>query len=42
MMGHHKIDILLSNKEKLYEQMIKFAKYESPDFTIMKEAILAF
>jgi hypothetical protein len=42
MIGQNKVEILLANKEKLYEQMLKFAKYESPDFTIMKEAILAF
>lgn len=42
MIGSTKIEVLLEQKEKLYENMIKFAKYESPDFTIMKEAVLAF
>ncbi len=42
MIGSTKIEVLLEQKEKLYEHMIKFAKYESPDFTIMKEAVLAF
>lgn len=41
-MGSHRIEILQDNKDKLFEAMVKFAKYDSPDFTIMKEAVLAF
>ena len=42
MMGSSRVDILLDQKEKLYEQSLKFANYESPDYIIMKEAILAY
>ena len=42
MMGSQRVDILLDQKEKLYEMSLKFAIYESPDYIIMKEAILAY
>ena len=42
MMGSCRVEILLDQKEKLYEQSLKFANYESPDYIIMKEAILAY
>ena len=41
-MGNSKIEILLDQTEKLYESSLKFAKYDSPDYINMKEAILAF
>ena len=42
MAGSHRIQYLIQNKEKLYSFSLKFAKYDSPDFIIMKEAILAY
>lgn len=42
MMGSCRVEILLDQKEKLYESSLKFANYESPDYIIMKEAILAY
>ena len=42
MMGTCKVEILLDQKEKLYANSLKFAQYRSPDFIIMKEAVLAF
>ena len=42
MMGTCRVDILLDQKEKLYEHSLKFANFESPDYMIMKEAILAY
>lgn len=41
-MGSCRVEILLKQKEKLYEFSLKFANYESPDYIIMKEAILAY
>ena len=42
MMGSCRVEILLDQKEKLYEESLRFANYESPDYIIMKEAILAY
>jgi hypothetical protein len=42
MMGSTNISILQDNKHQLCEYMIKFAKYDAPDFVIMKEALNAF
>ena len=42
MMGSCRVEILLDQKAKLYEMSLKFAHYESPDYIIMKEAILAY
>ena len=42
MMGSCRVEILLDQKEKLFENSLKFAKYDSPDFIIMKEALLSF
>jgi len=42
MMGSCRVEILLDQKAKLYEQSLKFANYESPDYIIMREAILAY
>lgn len=41
-MGQSKIEILMDQKDKLFESSLKFAKYDSPDFTNFKEAVLAF
>lgn len=41
-MGSHRVEILLDQKEKFYETFLKFANYDSPDYIIMKEAMLAF
>ena len=41
-MGSCRVEILLDQKEQLYEHSLKFAKYESPDYIIMKEAVLAY
>ena len=42
MLGSHRISILVDHKDKLYESSVKFAKFDSPDFIIMREAVLAF
>jgi hypothetical protein len=42
MAGSHRIEYLVENKERLFENSLKFAKYESPDFIILKEAVLAY
>lgn len=42
MAGSHRIEYLIDNKEKLYQFSLKFAKHESPDFIVMKEAVLAY
>ena len=42
MIGTSKIDVLIDQKDKLYEKSLTFAKYEQPDLIIMREAIMAF
>ena len=42
MAGSYRIEYLIENKEKLYQFSLKFAKFESPDFIILKEAVLAY
>ena len=42
MIGTNRIEILIEHKEKLYEKSLAFAKFDSPDFIIMKEAMLGF
>ena len=42
MMGSCRVEILLDQKDKLYQNSLKFAQYDSPDFIIMKEAVLSF
>lgn len=41
-MGQTKVDILTDHKDQLFEASLKFAKYDSPNFVIMKEAIIAY
>lgn len=41
-MGQSKIEILLDQRDKLFEYSLKFARYDTPDFTNFKEAVLAF
>ena len=41
-MGSCRLQTLLEQKAKLYEHSLKFANYDSPDYIIMKEAILAY
>ncbi len=42
MIGSSKIDILVKHKENLYEYSIKYAKFDRPDFILLKEALLAY
>lgn len=42
MIGSSKIEALLDYKDLLYQNSIKFAKQERPDFMIMKEGLLAY
>lgn len=42
MIGSCRVEVLLDQKEKLYEESLRFANYESPDYIIMKEAVLAY
>jgi len=42
MIGSSRVEVLLNHKDKLYESSLKFAKFDSPDFIIMKEAVLAY
>lgn len=42
MIGTHNIDVLLKQKTKLYESSLKFANFDTPDFILMKEAVMAF
>jgi hypothetical protein len=42
MVGQNRVEVLLEHKEKLFESSLKFGKFDSPDFIILKEAILAY
>jgi hypothetical protein len=42
MIGSSKIEVLLNQKENLYEYSLKYAKFERPDFILLKEALLAY
>jgi hypothetical protein len=42
MIGTSKIEVLLSQRENLYEYSLKYAKFEKPDFILVKEALLAY
>jgi hypothetical protein len=42
MIGTNRIEILIEHKDKLYDKSLAFAKFESPDYIIMKEAMLGF
>lgn len=42
MIGSSKIEVLLNQKENLYEYSLKYAKFDRPDFMLLKEALLAY
>ena len=42
MVGSHQIEVLIDHKEQLFASSLEFAKFDSPDFIIMKEAMLAY
>ena len=42
MVGSNRIEVLIEHKEKLFESSLKFARFDSPDFIILKEAVLAY
>lgn len=42
MIGSSKIEVLMNQKDNLFEYSEKFAKFEKPDFIILKEALLAY
>jgi hypothetical protein len=42
MIGSSNIDVILSQKENLYEYSLKYAKFDRPDYILLKEALLAY
>jgi hypothetical protein len=42
MIGTNRVEILLQHKDKLYEKSLNFAKFDTPDYIIMKEAVMCF
>lgn len=42
MIGANRVEILIQHKEKLYEKSLNFAKFDAPDYIIMKEAVMCF
>jgi hypothetical protein len=42
MIGSSKAEILMKQKDTLFEHSLKFAKYQNPDFILFKEALLAY
>ena len=42
MIGTSDINVLLSQKDHLYEYSLKYAKFDRPDFILLKEALLAY
>ena len=42
MIGASKIEVLLAQKDTLYEHSIRYAKFEKPDYILLKEALLAY
>lgn len=42
MIGSSRVQVLIDQSKQLYESSLKFAKFDSPDFIIMREAVLCF
>jgi len=42
MIGSSNTEILLKQKDTLFEYSLKFAKFDKPDFILLKEALLAY
>ena len=42
MVGSSDINVLLAQKDHLYEYSLKYAKFDCPDFILLKEALLAY
>jgi len=42
MIGSSDIQVLLNQKDNLYESSLRYAKMERPDFILLKEALLAY
>lgn len=42
MIGSSNPEILLKQKDALFEYSLKFAKFDKPDFILLKEALLAY
>jgi hypothetical protein len=42
MIGSSEINVLLNQKDNLYEYSLKYAKFDRPDFILLKEALLAY
>jgi hypothetical protein len=42
MIGSSDIQVLLNQKDNLYEFSLKYAKMDRPDFILLKEALLAY
>jgi hypothetical protein len=39
MIGTNRVEILKEHKKKLYSKSLNFAKFDAPDYIIMKEAV---
>lgn len=42
MIGSSKIEVLIKQKDNLFESSWKYAKSDCPDFMIMKESLIAY
>lgn len=42
MIGSTKIEVLMRQKDILFEHALKFAKFNKPDFILLKESLLAY
>jgi hypothetical protein len=42
MIGSSDIQVLLHQKDNLFETSLRYAKIERPDFILLKEALLAY
>ncbi len=42
MIGASDINVLMTQKDNLYEYSLKYAKFDRPDFILLKEALLAY
>ena len=42
MIGTNNIKVILERKADFFEKSLKFARYEAPDFMLMREAIMVF
>lgn len=42
MIGTNKVEVLTKQKEVLFEFSLRYAKFDKPDFILLKESILAY